>query len=642
MKQTKATLKMYFETGDKPTQSQFSDLIDSFSTEEEILALIKATPEKEYSYTDMMTLVNEKKLIAGQKYILSDYQTKYYIEGTSTAPIQKQTTNEKVVSGYGFYPTPLTDLVVGTEIEVVSLPEGYLGAIAIGDKTTVSVNYGDGYYLKFANGLQYIIGIVFKYSKKRYTSIPSNTTILDSNQKVVMSPNGVINTDVHNGTEYMQMKPQDNLAVPTEKIVLTAISNEDFSKIADSLTFPGEIVEFDIKNREIKNENGVVIGTRNGLISRRISSDKKIDIDKDWRVQRYRRYKLSETDWTNFILNNLTDHSVYNLGTINSCTLANINHNNNHKFIAPFVETPNFYQDFSNSGTISNTFLTGTTGPHLVYGDMMETIDDNIYKQNITVSTVDNGKDFFIFPINEIQSIEALEINSLNNTVFLNLNSQYIQSNPINVKITDGISKSTFMSGASILSTSENRTNGLSKITAIDAIDLHNKGVIENLIVLTTGRINNNGYINYLTTAGMPSNASPFGVTYIDVHFDDTCRVRNTIIGGKRVDRMTFSNVQTNKCLFSFSRGQYLKIANSTLFLTAIKCNSDFYSNHLSFDTTRYNSRKNKHGYLYDTNSSLVGQKLITNNLGDLMYQTIVTDQNNNTSSNLTTLVIAQ
>ena len=35
MKQTKEILKTYFETGDKPTQTQFEDLIDSFVHEDD-------------------------------------------------------------------------------------------------------------------------------------------------------------------------------------------------------------------------------------------------------------------------------------------------------------------------------------------------------------------------------------------------------------------------------------------------------------------------------------------------------------------------------------------------------------------------------------------------------------------------------
>ena len=190
-----------------------------------------------------------------------------------------------------------------------------------------------------------------------------------------------------------------------------------------------------------------------------------------------------------------------------------------------------------------------------------------------------------------------LSLHNLENTVFLNSNSQYSTTNRIEVNITDGISYSTFSTGCKVFSSSENRINGLSRITAIDSVILNNKGKIENLHILTTGKLNNNGDIKFVTIGGMPSNATAYGVTYIDVNFDDACRMRNTMIGGKRVDRMFFSNVQTNKCLFVFSRGQYLRVSDSIMFLTAVKHSGDFYTNNLNIDTTGINANKNTYGF---------------------------------------------
>lgn len=653
MKTEKKILKTYFQKGDKPTEKQFNDLIDSFLTEEEAKELFKSNDQFEYTYDELKRIKESKNLVPGQKYILTDYQTKYYIEGTNSAPIVKEATNQSVVSNYGFFATPLTDLTVGFEIEVTSLPVGYSGPITVGSITTVSANYANGYYLKFANGLHFVIGSTFKYQKQRYDSITSNETILDSNLKPIMKPNGIVNTEVHDGTPYLQMTALENPAVSFEKIVLTATANDFFATQAESATYLGESLEYDFEDTIIKNEDGISIGNRKGFITRRISKDKKIDINKDWRVQRYRRYKLSDIDWSNFSFGisaqkaasktSVIDQTLYHLNGSNSCTLANITITENHKYIAPFVENTNFFQDFTNLGNIANPFLSGVAAPNFVYGAMLESSDIDTYKQKIAISTNSNGKDFFIFPLNDINEITSLVINQLDNTVFLNLNSQYSQKNSIDVKITDGISTSTFLAGGTILSNSENRNYSIRNVIAIDNLTLKNQGVIDTLLVLATANIKNDGDINFLTIAGMASNASPYGVTYIDVFFDSSSRIRNTMIGGKRVDRVTFNNVQTNKCLFTFSRGQYLKFFNSNLYMTCFKNGNDFYSNYISFDTTKASTKKgNLHGYFYDTFNNTMGQKIIAATNGDLIYETFTTDTNGGVSRTLTTLAISK
>jgi len=664
MKQTKTTLKTYFETGDKPTEEQFCDLIDSMITENDLAA----NSEREFTHTDLQSLVNEKKLVIGQKYILSGYQTKYYIEGTNTSNIEKIITNTGVVTGYGFYDPPLLDIKHGSEVIVMTLPTDYSGAVQVGDTTTVNAYYA-GSYLKFANGLQTIIGATFKYSLPRYTSITKDATVIDSNSKIMMQAGGVINTIVHNGEAYMQMTAEENPAVPTEKIVVTAISEAEFSTQAESITHLGELLTYDFTDTQIKNEDGVVLGERMGLITRRISANKKIDINKDWRVQRYRRYKMTDADWQNYLLANSSTDDVYKLGSNNGITAANINITDTHKYVLPYIEEKKFYQDFSKLGTSTNIFLAGTSSPgHIAYGGRMEVDNDDVYKQTVIASAVDNGKDLFIIPfvqpeigivsenektatattkpmlietkLNVVENLDAFIAHNLENTVFLNSNSQYSTTNRIEVSITDGISYSTFSTGCKVFSSSENRTNGLSRITAIDSIILNNKGKIENLHVLTTGKLNNNGDVKFVTIGGMPSNATAFGVTYIDVNFDDACRMRNTMIGGKRVDRMFFSNVQTNKCLFVFSRGQYLRVSDSIMFLTAVKHSGDFYTNNINIDTTGLNANKNKYGFLYEAIPSISGKHVFTNLQGDLVYQVI--DGTNNNSTQITTLITAK
>lgn len=632
MKQDRSTLKTYFETGDRPTQEEFADLIDSMVLDEDLAA----GSTTEYSYTELNTLITNNALVVGRKYTISDYQTQYYIEGTNTTNINRNATIQGVVSNFAFFDPPLTDVGNGVAIEVVSLPDDYTGPIQVGDTATI-VDFFSAFFMKFSNGLHTVAEAVFKYSVKRFDTIDEDAVILDGNLKIMMKPNGLINTEVHDGTPYMQMTAEENRAVPTEKILVTAISGNAFAKEAESVTFPGELLEYDFTDVDIKNEDEVIIGKRNGLVKRRISADGLIDVNKDWRVQRYRRYKLSEEDWANYILQNTVDSSVYNVGSNHAFTLGNINTTDEHRFILPFVENKNFYQDFSQTGTISNLFEEGITdGASIVYGARMETVNDDIYKVDVVAPTISNGKDLFIFPLddqsNPLDRVTLFRVNSLENTVFRNSNGQYVENPRITVDIKDGIGYSSFMAGGVVYSSSPFNSDGLLRITAIDNIvELSNKARIADLTVLSTFLITNSGTLAFVTLGGMAANATAFGVTYGDVRFDSGCQIRNTMIGGKRVDKLSFNNVFTNKCLFGYSRGQYLKISDSIMFLTAFKHAGDFYTNNLSIDSSDQNTLKGRFGFLYENMPNLFGKNIFKSDDGHLMYRAVTIDDPNDT-----------
>jgi hypothetical protein len=580
----------------------------------------------EFSYEDLTTLITNNELVVGQKYTLLDYQTRYYIGGTNTTNINREAASQGVVSGFAFFDPPLNEVSNGTAIEVVSLPEGYAGDIKVGDTAEVT-QYFSGFYMKFTNGLHNVAEAVFKYSIKRFEAIEEDAVIIDANSKVMMKPNGIINTEVHNGTPYMTMTAEENRAVPFEKVVLTAISGTAFAKEAESATYPGEILEFDFNDIDIKNEDEVVIGQRKGLVKRRISADRSIDVNKDWRVQRYRRYKLSEADWANYILQNAVDSSLYNVGSNHAFTLSNTTINEDHKYILPAVENKNFYQDFTTTGTVPNIFLDGISdGASIVYGQRMNNYADDVYKVDVTPTLVDNGKDLFIFPLDDkgepTERVTLFKVNALENTVFRSNNGQYIEDPKITVNITDGIFQSSFMAGGSVFSSSPYENTGLINITAIDnVIELGNKGRISNLTMLGSIILTNSGSIESLTMGGMAANATAFGVTYTDVQFDDGCQIRNTMIGGKRVDKLSFNGVYTNKCLFGYSRGQYLKISDSIMFLTAFKHAGDFFTNNLSIDTSDQNIPKGLFGFLYEDMPSISGKYIFNSAEGDLVYR---------------------
>ena len=64
MKQSKAVLKSYFETGDRPTQEQFENLIDSFVHEDDITKIYVSSVERNEATGDsVIKLSNGSKLL---------------------------------------------------------------------------------------------------------------------------------------------------------------------------------------------------------------------------------------------------------------------------------------------------------------------------------------------------------------------------------------------------------------------------------------------------------------------------------------------------------------------------------------------------------------------------------------------------
>lgn len=64
MKQSKAVLKSYFETGDRPTQEQFENLIDSFVHEDDITKIYVSSVERNKATGDsIIRLSNGSKLL---------------------------------------------------------------------------------------------------------------------------------------------------------------------------------------------------------------------------------------------------------------------------------------------------------------------------------------------------------------------------------------------------------------------------------------------------------------------------------------------------------------------------------------------------------------------------------------------------
>lgn len=628
MKQSKEVLKSYFETGDYPTEQQFADLIDSLTDRQEVLGLLDVSINTELTYNEIKELVDNNNLVPGKRYIITDYQTKYFITGTNTSLVVREIQVNQLVSGYALFNPPLP-LNVGDSVEITAVPEGYSGTLKIGDTAQVTANYGSGYYLQFSNAdIHNTVGIKFKYSLPRFKLATSfnQFTLNDSNGKPVLKPGGIINTDVHDGTPYMNMTAEENLAVPTEQIAVIAISNNKFSRIANSATYIGDVLEYDFEDNKIYNDDGEEIGSRNGNILRRSNKKLNIDIDKDWRVQRFRRYKMSDADWANYILNNTTNNELYSLEDYNACSVSNINITDNHKYILRTLENESMYIDFTSKGTKANIFLEGKdNAAPIKFGQRFES-GNSEYWQSVTVSDALQAKDFTIIPLEQNLDpkpiVARVFINKLINTVFLDNSSQYGNSARIAVNIADGITLSTFISGTYINSRSP-QGYSLTRIIAIDFVEINNKGKLDLINFLATGVINNSGTLSMVTLAGAPANKGTIGVTYHKIEIDELSFVKDVIIGGKRTI-LNFNNTFLRESLLVFKLAEYVRFSDSLMYLTSFKTAVELFTLNFNIDTaTAINSKKSKFGYFYDVFNTLQGQRIFNNNQGDLLYEVI-------------------
>lgn len=269
------TISSLSTTTDYPSSKTVYDFVNEFIKTENIL-----------NTEQILNLVESNALIPGNYYLINDFQTIYKINGSDSSPILNKRRINSFPANYAALDVGYDlDLILGKSVVVTKLPEGYSGPLVVGSTTTVSYVY-QGYYFRFANGMQGVIGLEFEYSMPRYSNgIVDNLVVNDANGKPVIRPGGVLNIEVHNGTQYMNMSESENLDVPLESIILRAKSTREFELEGKSITYPDDIIEYRLPAAG----NFATKGT----ILRRYNNALNIDLKVDWRVQRYRRWKIS-------------------------------------------------------------------------------------------------------------------------------------------------------------------------------------------------------------------------------------------------------------------------------------------------------------------------------------------------------------
>lgn len=315
----------------------------------------------------ILDLVNENKLVPGNYYMINDFQTIYTIEGSDSQPFLNKRTITSIVSNYATLDYGYdSNLINGKSVTITKLPNNYSGSLVVGGVTTVSVNSSD-YYFRFANGMQNIIGLEFSYTLPRYTNgIADNLVVNDTNNKPVIKPGGVLNIEVHDGTAYMDMLASENLDVPIESLVLRAKTTNEFELEGKSATYIDDVIEYKLPT------SGSV--STKGTILRRYNKALNIDIRVDWRVQRYRRWKIDA-----------------------SSILKILNQDQPVTSLTGFANTYQFTATKSTTATPNRFYIAKTLD------DKSITIDENTKIVNFTmvVSSYTSAKDYTIFKLDE-------------------------------------------------------------------------------------------------------------------------------------------------------------------------------------------------------------------------------------------------
>lgn len=354
------------------------------------------------NYQDLMDLAASNGLELGRKYVITDYLHKYTIEGANSSGIIRNHETYQYAYGYATFGYYIYDMPVGRQVIVTYLPEGYTGSVKVGDVATVTQN-SQNWYFQFSNGMHSINGLGLKYYLPRYNTIAEGAEIFDDYGKPVMKPGGIINTEVHDGTPYMNMTAEENFAILPEEILVTAKDVSSFKEEAESLTYPGDIVIYHPDWTEIFNDNYELVGTRPGFITARKNESLGIDVGMCWRNARFRRWQI-DLDSRTKLLNQHLDVNNTRLG-----------YQGKWLYTAgkrKVTEPEYFYLARKAEGKLSN-------------------LNENAQwtEFDYTVENLTAAKDFPIFPLNSSRNphtghVGGVTIKSIHNTVFQQLPSE--------------------------------------------------------------------------------------------------------------------------------------------------------------------------------------------------------------------------
>jgi len=335
--------------------------------------------------------------------------------------------------------------------------------------------------------------------------------------KVILQPGGLINTEVHNGEAYSGMTAAENQAPQTERLVLTAISKDKFSTTAISDTYLGDIVEYDFFDNEILDLTGKFRDTRKGLVYKRKNEALKIDVNKDWRVQRFRKFRCYDEQWERFrnlgeVFKLDSGSQVYQVGGISS-----LSYRESKRYIFSGIKDSLPVIDFTVEGTKKNVFTDGeifspsNNDNGVLYGTYYDALNAMYYsEENGTANKFQYSlsinfneikvKDYFIFPIenhNPKELVKQFRVTNLEESIFSDEDQGQGKSEIIDV-VAKEIKKSTALTGGYIRSINES----IYGFVSLEDFKIVNSGKITHLLNFSKLNLNNKGEVAYCQIGG--------------------------------------------------------------------------------------------------------------------------------------------
>jgi len=587
------------------------------------------------NYATLNTLVNNNELIPGNRYIITDYQTVYQINGSDS---RNRIQEHEIIGSAGLYSqfnnVPSNVAANGDTVVCVFAPSG--ATVTTGSTFTI-IDYFNSGYIRFSPAITGLnnIGVKIKFEKQRYPNVPTGTTLYDINSKPVFKPGGVINTEVHDDGPYMSMTGIQNPSPIVESLVLTALDTSTFSIFAESLTFTGDKLEYDFTDTDIYDDNipPNLIGTRNGRILKRENSDATISVDADWRVQRYRRFQMDTTNWNNFLYNKLsggtsatTASTIYNRGSVNYCTNNNPTITTDHRYVMYEPYYDNLYIDFAK--TVADPFISGTTTAPSVFNGTRLPISLNETAFSVDVTLPYSGftgnsliRDFNILPITNYEpesNVDGFVVNNLYNSVFLDYSQRYGNSGNLGVYSINGtINNTTFMSLPNI-----DNSGFMDNVVSLDAVSINNRNQIYQINLLANGNLKNYGILRN----------SSFGLGYsgpgVNEQFDytisDDSIVVNSVFGANRLDSVLLNGLMVNSSLIVNTLIGASSLSGN-MYLTRVKNSGNTFG--VSYDLKTFSDKlpsKSDFGYVYDFNQAF-NDRTVYNDTQDkrLIYNVI-------------------
>lgn len=441
----------------------------------------------EGTYAELEILKNSNQLIPEKLYILTDYQHKYYIGESNSDNRKVFHSISSIVSNFAVLDESnttvdknVTDLFVGNTVTIESLPPGYTGTLVVGNTTTVASVFSSAYFT-FTNGMHQtgsatnpgntIVGTIISYPRPRFSTLTglTSTTILDTNSKIIMKPGGLVNTDVHDGTPYGNMTSGTNYNPPIESIILKAKTENSFYEDCTSLTFKNDEMIYDFDDNIIYNDNRENIGTRNGFITRRINKPLNIDINKDWRVQRYRRWRMESGDSMKKLLN-----------TYHSNTNEFLTHQNKYLYTSELYGEASL--PYINKALETSSYTAHVSG----------------YTESFNIVITGSTSNFIDYPIFSLDSnldpvkVNECEILNLNNSVFIN-NASTSNYN-LHLSTRNSITDSTFLAYPKL----DDPNIELANVNVFDSVDI--KGI--------NNKIQNSNFLSFIAVNTYLSNTT--------------------------------------------------------------------------------------------------------------------------------------